>query len=322
MTPRVGLIGARRHRQGLGPFVARDLKAAGATVPCLLGTRSETVELAEHQLFEQAGIRVRGYTRLEEMLGREDLDALAILSPAETHESYLCTAADAGLHVLCEKPLVWAGRALLDRARRRAEAFRVRGLLLSENCQWPYALEAFRVLHPGTLDGPPRTFSMRLSPASRGVQLLGDCLPHPLSILQALAPGRRPIIENARYALLTGDMANLGVAFDYRAGGVRVHTEVELRSGARGPRPASLEIDGRRAERRVRLPSYEIAFSEGDRSVPVADPLTARVRAFVADLEAVMAGAPPPDPTPIVDRMAMLESLVEAYRVQVDDPDL
>jgi hypothetical protein len=56
--------------------------------------------------------------------------------------------------------------------------------------------------------------------------------------------------------------------------------------------------------------------------VPVADPLTERVGAFVADLEAVMNGAPPADPTPIVDRMAMLESLIEAYRIQANDLDL
>ena len=54
---RVGLIGARRRRQGLGPFVARDLVAAGASVPCFLGTSEETLEAARRELEERAGGR-------------------------------------------------------------------------------------------------------------------------------------------------------------------------------------------------------------------------------------------------------------------------
>ncbi len=47
--PRVGLIGARRKRQGLGPFVARDLRAAGVEVACLLGTSPETARAAREK---------------------------------------------------------------------------------------------------------------------------------------------------------------------------------------------------------------------------------------------------------------------------------
>ena len=53
---RVGLIGARRARQGLGPFVARDLRAAGAEVPCFLVSRPESLAEAETQLAETAGV--------------------------------------------------------------------------------------------------------------------------------------------------------------------------------------------------------------------------------------------------------------------------
>jgi hypothetical protein len=116
---------------------------------------------------------------------------------------------------------------------------------------------------------------------------------------------------------LAGNRSDLGVAFDYRADGGSVRVEVELRPDPEGPRAASLEIDGRRAERRIGLPGYEITFAEGGRSVPVADPLTALVRAFVDELRAVLAGSRPPDPGPIVSRIAMLEALAEAYRAQL-----
>ena len=55
-APRVAVIGARRARQGLGPFVARELRAAGAEVPCFLTTRPETGAQAARDLREQAGV--------------------------------------------------------------------------------------------------------------------------------------------------------------------------------------------------------------------------------------------------------------------------
>lgn len=311
--PRVGLIGPRRRRQGLGPFVARDLLGAGAELPCFLATSAETLELAQRELHERAGLQARGYLRLEEMLDAEQLDALAILSPAETHEDYLATAAEAGLHVLCEKPLVWAADSLAARALARVEAFRSRGLLLAENCQWPYTLEAFRSLHPGMGSGPPKSFAMRLSPLSTGRQLLGDCLPHPLSVLQVLAPSPGPFVENVAYQWLDASQADLTVRFDYCADGSRVAVDLELRRDEGFPRAASLEIDGCRAERCIELPAYAMAFADGDRTVALPDPLGARIRAFTRDLEAVLSGKPPTDPAPIVHRMAMLDTLADAY---------
>ena len=242
MRPRVGLIGPRRRRQGLGPFVARDLEAAGATVAGFLSTRDETRRAAEEQLRDLAGIAPRGYLRLEDMLAAESLHALAILSPTGTHERWLLAAADAGLHVLCEKPLVWGGAALLERTRTVCDAFRSRGLLLEENCQWPFTLDAFRALHPDTPAGPPARFAMRLAPDSSGLDALGDCLPHPLSLLQALAPAKRPQVESPRIRSRDG---SVDVQFAYVADDARVEVDLALRQQATTPRPASLEIDGR-----------------------------------------------------------------------------
>ncbi len=319
-APRVGLIGARRQRQGLGPFVARDLRAAGAAVPCFLGTSRETLEAAQSALRAQAGGEARGYLRLDEMLERERLDALAILSPAETHDEYLAAAAEAGLHALCEKPLIWGAEDLLGRARARVQAFRSRGLLLAENCQWPYTLPAFRRLFPDLSDQPPKTLRMRLSPVSSGLEQIGDCLPHPLSLLQVLAPAAQPELRSPRFSPLGADSTGLELSFQYWAGGARVDVSLELRPDPGVPRAASLEIDGYRAERRIRLPAYEIEFEHGSRSVSVPDPLTARIRAFMDDLEAVCGGNPPPDPLALVQRMQMLDTLVRAYRREAGNP--
>ena len=97
-APRVALIGARRARQGLGPFVARDLHAAGAQVSGFLTTRPESSAQAALSRRAQAGVEARGYLDLEELIDHERPDALAILSPAQTHAGILRSAARAGLH--------------------------------------------------------------------------------------------------------------------------------------------------------------------------------------------------------------------------------
>ena len=320
-APRVGLIGARRVRQGLGPFVARDLLVAGAAVAAVLGTREASLEIARRELFDAAGIRVPGYTRLDDMLAREKLDALVILSPSETHAEHLVAAADAGLHVLCEKPLVWE-EDLLGRARACVESFRSRRLLLAENCQWPHTLAAFRALHPDAAPRPAR-FAMRLTPDGSGEDLVGDCLPHPLSVLQALLPEPGPRLERVSFTGRGSEPADLHVSFVFATDRSRVEAEVALvqgRQGPRpaGPRPASLALDGHLAERRVKLPEYTMEFADDARSVPLPDPLSARIAGFVAELRDVLAGGAPPDPAALLERMALLATLRDAYRLQVD----
>jgi predicted dehydrogenase len=62
------------------------------------------------------------YTNLREMLLLERLDGVIVCTPPSTHEAMAGAAMDAGLHVLCEKPLsvsiASAGR-MTARAMRR-----------------------------------------------------------------------------------------------------------------------------------------------------------------------------------------------------------
>ena len=90
-------------RAWLGPFVARDLVAAGAVVPGILTTSAATADAtASRSLCRQLahGLRRRGHT----LSLVESLDALAILSPPETHAALLRLSDDPGLAVLCRNP--------------------------------------------------------------------------------------------------------------------------------------------------------------------------------------------------------------------------
>jgi len=310
---RVALIGARRVRQGLGPFVARFLAELGVEVPAILGTSASTVSEALADLERDARLAPRGYTALEDLLAGEELDALAILSPAETHGRYLEAALEAGLSVLCEKPLLWGGADLAGRARRLADGFARAGLYLAENCQWPYVLPAFRALHPAAADEPLRSFAMQLSPASQGAQRIGDALPHPLSLLQVLVPGSAPSLEHIAFA--GGEP--LVVTFEYATREARVPCRVELLRDAGSPREASLTLDGRKARRRVRLEDYALFLAAEDgREVPLADPLRALLADFARDLARAAQGRLPAPHVAqrIPERAALLDRLLDAYR--------
>jgi predicted dehydrogenase len=306
----VGLVGAGRRRQGLGPFVARDLVRAGARVPCFVTTSAATRDAVGGQLAASCGVEARGYTNPDEMLARERLDALAILSPAETHAHYLESALAAGLHVLCDKPLVWAHEDLAADAARLVGAFDRAGLRLWENCQWPYTLPAYEQLFPGALRRPPEHFFMLMQPASAGTQAFGDSLPHILSLLQALVPGDSPTLVDARFAIVEPERGDQTVSFRYRTDRWSTRVDVHLKPTDASPREAAFALDGRLARRRVEGESYRLSFvSDDDRSVPLDDPMTLLIADFVA---ALTRGRIPARSAGIAERMALLGQLVEA----------
>jgi predicted dehydrogenase len=320
-APRVGIIGARRVRQGLGPFVVRDLVAAGVEVPCFAVTSASSIGPALREIEKRAAVSPRGYARAEEMLDSESLDAVAILSPAESHETYLDAAARRGLAALCEKPLVWGGSDLVVRAAARVAAFSRRRLLLYENCQWPFALPAFERLHPGALSSPPRRFRMELQPASRGLTALADTLSHPLSLLQALVPGDRPAID-----AFSADLDRTGpltLRFDYRSSAHSCAVEVVLRPDATFPRHAAIEIDGRPAARVVAPETYQLSFAASGRIVPMDDPLTSLVADFAARLRTPDEADRISRARHIEQRMRLLAELADAYlrqEIQQESP--
>ena len=317
--PAFALVGAGRRRQGLGPFVARDLIRAGAGIAGFVVTSAASAAEVAAALARDLGCQARGYFELASLLRSERVDAVAILSPAETHAAHLATALAAGLPVLCEKPFVWGAPRLGDAARGLVAGFASRGLLLWENCQLVYALPAFERLHPGALAQPPRRLAMLLEPASRGVQMLGDSAPHALALAQALLPADARRLTSLRFSAAGADADAIDVAFTLAAQDRTLDVALALRRSLRLPRSLAIEIDGRRARRLVSGDRYELSFAADDgRSVPLPDPLTLLVADFVRAL-ASHGAASPGDPAAarrgreIVERMELLEQIVAGF---------
>ena len=318
---KIGVVGARRARQGTGEYLARDLARAGCSIRALVGTSPASQAAAQAGLRERYGIECAAYGSLTELLEREEIDAVVIASPPETHRELLQESAAAGCHVLAEKPLWWSERLLEQPAAELAaevdaltSSLRAQGLYLHLNAQWPYTLPAFRELHPDLPAGPPQHFHMWLAPNSRGTTMVADSASHLLSMLHALAgPGELRDVEIELEAPSEGseealpEALTLRAAYHHGAGACQVR--FDLRRCAEVPRPAGYAIDGREAHRRVAMPDYRLSFAAPrGASVPLPDPLTASVEAFV---HAVRAGGGF-DPRCVRDGMLQLQELVQA----------
>ena len=281
-------------------------------MPCFLTTRPETGAQAARDLREQAGVEARGYVDLEELIRHERPDALAILSPAETHARVLERAAEAGLHVLCEKPFIWREPEAMARCDEILAAFERAERLVWENCQWPYTLPAFEALHPGSLDEPPRRFEMELQPSRSGLQALADAIPHPLSLLQTLAPGASTLCD-PWFSTGRNQEETLTVGFRYEVGDHCTEVEIRLSPGASLPRRSALSIDGRRADRVVSGSDYRLSFTDSERSVPLTDPLKLLVGGFVRALRETTPGSGESRAREISQRMQLLTDVTAAY---------
>ncbi len=86
----------------------------------------EGVEIvAAADVNHQRAIEVAGanhaYTSFNEMLAKEQLDAVSVCTPPKFHKDAVCAALEAGVHVLCEKPLahnVSDARKMVEIARK------------------------------------------------------------------------------------------------------------------------------------------------------------------------------------------------------------
>ena len=282
LSPRVGIVGAGRTRQGLGPFLARWFESAGARIVAVSGRGPARAAAAAADLGEQLGHQVDACADASALAARVDL--LVVACPVEGHLAGLEAAAAAGLPCLCEKPLVGPGD--LRRGLAAIDEFRRRGLLLVENCQWPFTLPALDELHPAARERPIRSLVMRLSPAWPGPTMVEDSLSHALSLLQALAP----LPADAQLGRVTQTDGSAGarenvVRFSVRADGLEVDVELQLRCCPEQPRPAWFAVDGVRLDRRIG-PDYEISFERADgRVANVQDPLAALVYGLLDDLQ-------------------------------------
>lgn len=141
---RVGIIGLGRvaevHLRGYQDVAQIEVVAAAEPRP------DRRAQMAASWGF-------RGYADYEEMLGKEDLDIVCVLTPASLHRKATEAAAGRGVHVLCEKPMtltVADAQAMID----CCNAAGVKLYYGSSYRHLPACRKAREMIHQGAIGDP------------------------------------------------------------------------------------------------------------------------------------------------------------------------
>jgi predicted dehydrogenase len=179
---RVAVIGAGYW----GPNLARNFSSSAdwtlVAICDLDGARAEA-------LAAKVG-HVDVHTDLDELLARDDVDAVAIATPARTHHAVVLAALRAGKHVVVEKPLADTRERAIEMI---AEADN-RGLVLMADhtyCYTPAVLKIRELIAEGSLGDILFIDSVRINLGliQPDVNVLWDLAPHDLSIIDFILPG-------------------------------------------------------------------------------------------------------------------------------------
>ncbi|WP_162802951.1 Gfo/Idh/MocA family protein [Ornithinimicrobium avium] len=264
------------------------------------------------------GVRVT--SSLTELLDADEVDAVAVATPAATHEALVVEALGAGLHVLVEKPLahdIEAGARMVELAEQRGLA------LMTDHtyCYTPAVRKLRELVEGGDLGEILFIDSVRinLGLVQPDVDVFWDLAPHDLSILDYILPGGlRPDAVSAHGAdplqagkacvgylslpLVTGAMANVHVNWlsptkirhMVVAGSRRtvvwddLNPQQRLSVYDRGVDLVQQAVDA--TDRRVAMVSYRLGDMWAP-ALPEVEPLAEMVREFAACIREGRPGA-------------------------------
>lgn len=194
---RIGIVGAR----GIGKHHAKWFHRAGCEVAAIYGTTEESAAAAARSLHELFGFSGNAYHDWERFRREPGLDACSVCSPAEEHYENVRDLAADGVHLLCEKPLVWnwsyTPLRIIEEATALVEAAAHHGVILGVNAQYPAVLEGWRALNRQILGAEPDFSRLCFVMETKGqprsahgpAEVWVDLGPHPLALLDRLAPG-------------------------------------------------------------------------------------------------------------------------------------
>jgi hypothetical protein len=296
---RIAVIGPRRRRTGTGPFVSGFLRESGCEV--LPWDRAE------------AGLL------LDPGRSRPEVDAVAICSPPETHLDYLRAALAKGLHVFCEKPIVWPPdhscedfEGVLDALTGALNGAARDGLTVHENTQWVYTLGDFRRLAGEIGPDDVEHFRCEMSPsAALPAEMTMESSAHANALLLAL--GCAGIEELSVRFKPDKQRQKASLEFGFRSrtpSGSPVEVEYRFVQQLDQPRHAAYEVNHRRVERRVEVDGYRISLRHETEELAIRDPLRSSVEDFLAKAGAGPAGREPYDR--IISNIRMSYALLKA----------
>ena len=206
----VAILGA----SGIGKNHARWFHHNGCHISAFLGTSGDSTARTEADLTEDFAFEGKAYTDLTELLANEKPDIVCVATPPELHFAHVLQSLEAGAHVLCEKPLVYAPtrkfRENRDGAKELVKVAAKRNLVLGTQLQYGAATPILCKLS-GLSPTDVGDFAMELETLNPNApleprELWIDLGPHPVSVAQMLAgPGAKLAEETIRFEPFQND---------------------------------------------------------------------------------------------------------------------
>jgi predicted dehydrogenase len=287
---RAAVVGA----SGMGKHHAKWLHALGCEVVGFAGSSAQSVEATAGALRELFGFRGQGYVGVQALLERERPDLVAICTPPALHFEHFMAAAEAGCHILCEKPLVYDAQATHEQLLRQADQMvaiaQSQSLVAAVNTQYVAAAEPYWELCRSVgADVSPATFQrffMRMDSrggraGASGAKIWIDLASHPLSLLMRFA-GPGAIVPGSEQC--QKEESRVSAKFEYAAADRRIEAHIEVCNVPEGPLTRRFGVDdvlvdyeGRNDEQGI----YAAYLRLGDRELKATDFVQTSIRRFV-----------------------------------------
>lgn len=143
---RVGIIGTSGWAENF--YLANLNGYKSAELAAICGRNRARAE----ELANKHGV-VRVYTDYQKMVSSGELDAAIIVTPEDLHYPMVMAALDAGLHVICEKPMAYTASEAQEMLAK-AEAIGVKHMLTFTNRWLPHYQALKRLLADGYIGQP------------------------------------------------------------------------------------------------------------------------------------------------------------------------
>lgn len=262
---KVAVIGAG----GVGKYHAREYSQYGCNVVAIAGSSEGSSKKSSENLKTEFEIHAKPYWDIDMLISKEKIDAVSICTPIELHPTQVQKFLKAGVHVLCEKPLVFSDADSYLVAKELFALAKKKNLILTVNTQWAAIAKYFE-------DKPLKKFFVYMEPGAEGKNFIIDHLPHANSLLVELMPYGK--ISNLHFGSIKNNEIKIMFAYytDRETCDVTYHFKYKRDS----PRRIIFGFNDDKFTR-VLGKNYEQTLRSDKRAIPIEDPLRTSVRKFI-----------------------------------------
>lgn len=169
-----------------GPNLARNFRNSPSWD--LVAVCDKDADRAARVVGQRSTVEV--VTSTDELFARQDIEAVAIATPAHSHADLVLAALEAGKHVLVEKPLADTRSSAREMVARAESLGRV--LMVDHTfCYTPTVMKIREMIDSGAVGDIQFVDSVRvnLGIVQPDIDVFWDLAPHDLSILDFILPG-------------------------------------------------------------------------------------------------------------------------------------